>query len=576
MSKTLIFRAFGFALAFIFLTSCLAAAQIVSMPGVPAGTPFLVHLSMTPAHQAELVKLIDELKKDKDFEKHLSDFKKKTGAEFPDKMLETIKKLKSFTLAAFLNTSNLSQQPDVLLCAEFGDENSAKEFNAIFKEIMVSASKAHSRDMIFTDKSEGALKTSVPSFKGGDKDNVFKLFEPRVIEYMNYAGLFVYQKYDAAKSDKIFKSVAEAFKAGTAVFTNKQIKADFDKIAAGANLFFYFDGAIYRQGAIESGHKEESEYVSSIALSAVIGADFSDIKSRWLVNLRDIKDKATQGRSDFIKNLISGESKSAHISEILPADTAAFFSLKLNLGEKFIKFAKPMIDEAKPTVAMMFGLSIEEDLFSWMNGEIFGANLAGTSEFYIGFGSKNQENAWKFFDKFAKVLKIAGAPFDFKDDNFSGAKVKTSAAAGMEKFVKDFLLTVGHTKDHLIIASSKSAFEKIAASAANKQSSLSAGEEFKKMAEWPASSFMSVYMDFDKFKLSVSDLASKNSTEFKGQDLNKFLKTYAMHAGCDAKTITGNASIKAVPVKFVLDVLDQISGSSQIKEAVESVKGRIK
>jgi len=83
-------------------------------------------------------------------------------------------------------------------------------------------------------------------------------------------------------------------------------------------------------------------------------------------------------------------------------------------------------------------------------------------------------------------------------------------------------------------------------------------------------------MDFDKFKLSVSDLASKNSTEFKGQDLNKFLKTYAMHAGCDAKTITGNASIKAVPVKFVLDVLDQISGSSQIKEAVESVKGRIK
>ena len=576
MSKKTVIKAFIMAvLPVLFYASC-AFAQIVSMPGVPADTPFLVQLSMDSAHQAELAKLIDTLKADKEFAGYLAEFKKRTGTEFPEKMLETIKKLKSFTLAAFLNIADFKRQPDVLLGAEFSDEAAAKEFNALFKEIMISASKAHSKEMIFTDKAEGALKTSIPSFKGGDKENVFKNFEPRVIEHNNFGGLFIYQKYDTARTEKILKSVAQAFKAGKTVFANKQIKADFDKIGAGANLFFYFDGSVYRQGAIESGHKAESEYVSSIALAASLSPDFAQVASKWVVNLRDIKDKATAEKSDFIKALISTEAKNEHISNILPVDTAAFFDIKLNIGDKAMKLAKPMIDAVKPTVAMMFGLSIEDDLLSWMNGEIFGANIAGTSHFYIGLGSKSSENVWKFFDKFEKVLKIAGAPFDFKDDNLAGVKVKTSAAAGAEKFIKDFMVTIGHSGNYLIIASSKESFEKIVNSINNKQASLASNEEFKKIIEWPASSFMSVYMNFDKFKLAINELASKNSPEFSGRDLNKFIQTYAMYANSDKKTITGNASIKALPVKFVLDALGQLNGSPFVKEAIESVKGRIK
>ncbi len=576
MRKKTVIRAFIIAVFPVLLCAFCAFAQIVSMPGVPADTPFLVRFTMDSSHQAELSKLIDTLKTDKEFAGYLAEFKKRTGVEFPEKMLEAVKKLKSFTLAAFLNIADFKRQPDVLLSAEFADETAAKEFNALFKEIMIGASKAHSKEMIFTDKAEGALKTSIPSFKGGDKENVFKNFEPRVIEYNNFGGLFIYQKYDTQRTEKILKSVAQAYKADKSVFNNKQIKADFDKIGAGANFFFYFDGSVYRQGAIESGHKAESEYVSSIALAAALSPDFTQTTSKWVVNLRDVKDKAAAEKSDFIKALIATDANNEHVSNILPADTAAFFDIKLNISDKVIKVAKPMIDAAKPTVAMMFGLSIEEDLFSWMNGEIFGANIAGTSHFYIGLGSKNAENAWKFFDKFEKVLKIAGAPFDFKDDNLAGVKVKTSAAAGAEKFIKDFMVTIGHSGNYLIIASSKESFEKIVNSSNNKQSSLANDEEFKKVIEWPASSFMSVYMNFDKFKLAINELAAKNSPEFSGRDLNKFIQTYAMYANCDKKTITGNAAIKALPVKFILDMLEQLNGSPFVKEAVESVKGRIK
>ena len=576
MTRKIITNAFCFALTAVLTLASLALAQISSMPGVPADTPFLIHLSMNADHQAALAGIIDQLKKDKDFESYLADFKKRTGTDFPEKMLEAVKKINSFTLAAFLNIADFKRQPDVLLSAGFADEGAAREFNSLFKEIMVSASKANSKEMLFADKNEGGLAMSVPSFKGGDKDSVFANFEPRVIQYKNYGGLFIYQKYDTARTEKILKSVAEAFKADKSVFAQKQLKADFDSIAGNSNLFFYFDGSVYKQGAIESGHKAESEYVSSIALASSISGDLSGLSNKWVVNLKDVKDKADAEKSDFIKALVSGEKGGAHISEILPADTAAFFDIKLNVSDKTMKLAKPMIDSAKPTVAMMFGLSIEEDLLSWMSGEIFGANIAETPHFYIGLGTKNAENTWKFFDKFEKVLKIAGSPFDFKDDTVSGIKVKTSPVAGIDKYIKNFMVTIGCTDKYFIIASSKESFEKILKSASDKQSSLAAGEEFKKTSEWPAGSFLSVYMNFDKFKISMGDLAANNSPEFSGRVLNKFINTYAMHADCDSKKITGSASIKVMPVKFILDVLEKIGSSAQIREAVESVKGRIK
>ncbi|HBC76198.1 MAG: hypothetical protein A2008_07990 [Candidatus Wallbacteria bacterium GWC2_49_35] len=576
MTKKIIAKAFCFALTAVLTLASFAFAQISSMPGVPSDTPFLVHLAMNADHQAALARIIDELKKDKDFESYLADFKKRTGTDFPEKMLEVVKKLNSFTLAAFLNIADFKRPPDVLLSAGFADEGAAKEFNALFKEIMISASKANSKEMAFADKTEGGLAVSVPSFKGADKDGVFKSFEPRVIQYKNYGGLFIYQKYDTVRTEKIFKSVAEAFNAGTAVFSHKQLKADFDRIASGANLFFYFDGSVYKQGAIENGHKAESEYVSSIALASAINGDLSGVSNKWIVNLNDVKDKAEAEKSNFIKALISGEKDGGHISQVLPADTAAFFDIKLNISDKTLKLAKPMIDSAKPTVAMMFGLSIEEDLLSWFSGEIFGANIAETPHFYIGLGTKSADSTWKFFEKFEKVLKIAGAPFDFKDDNFSGVKVKTSAVAGIDKYIKNFLVTLGCTDKYFVIASSKEAFEKIVKSSSDKQSSLSANEEFKKITEWPAGSFLSVYMNFDKFKLSLSDLSANNSPEFSGRVLNKFINTYAMYANCDAKTISGSASIKVMPVKFILDVLEKIGSSAQLREAVESVKGRIK
>ncbi len=590
MTEKTFIKALILAVIPIFLTAAGAFAGITSLPGVPSDTPFFMHIELSPEHQSALAKLIDTLKGEKDFQAYLEAFKKKTGSEFPEKIFESVKKIKSFTLSVFLNLKDFKRPPDVLLNAGFAGAEDAAGFAAELKRVMVLTSKYHAKELVlpyekeitFTDAMVDGVKMSSPSIQFEEeeeeyKEHVFKDFEPRVFEYKNFSGFFIYQKYDPARTEKIVKSAAQALKSDKTALSNKQIKADMDKIGADANLFLYIEGAVNRQGALENGSMAEADYLSSVSFASVLSPDFVNSFTKWVINLKDLKDRNAYEKSNIIKALISGGVKGAsHISSILPADTAAFINFNFDIGDKVLKLAKPMIDAEKPVVAMMFGLSVEEDLLSWLSGELFFATLADSPHFCMGLGSKSQDAVWKFFDKFEKVLKLAGSPFDFKSDTIAGVQVKTSAVAGMDKYIKNFSLVIGHTGRFLIISSGKETFEKFYNASAGKQATLSNDEEFKKVIEWPASSFMNFYMNFDKFKFAVNDLAAKNSQEFSGRHINKFINVYAMHASYDKKSISGGASIKASPVKFVLDMLDQITTSPAVKEAVESIKGRVK
>ena len=586
MSNKRLFFISSVALLVSLVFSAAAFAGITKIPGVPDFTPFLVTLSLDAQHQSEITKIIDNFKKEKKIDKYLSEFKQRTGINFPDGLLESLKKLSGFTMAVFLNTSNLSDAPNVLLNASFASESDAAEFIKLIKNFIyeyegaqkqaneTGTNKIATKEIEFIEKTDAGIKFSIPVFKSDDKENTFKFFEPRFFTSGNMAGIFLFRKTNIAASEKIYQAALASFKKDDAIFSNKSFKANFSIIGEDANFFFYFDGATSKRGAIETGNADAADLISSISIAAKLSPNFKTVNSKWLIKTGNPKDKKAQSKTEFVKNIISSSSSSKHISEILPSDTAAFFDIKLNLNEKFLKFAKPFIDIEKPNIAMMFGITVEEDLLVWLTGEVFGAALTGAPAFYIGFGTKSAEKTWDFINKFEKILKIAGAPFAFQDDTCAGVKVKTSELKEMTKYIKDFKLTLGVAGDNFVLASSKSAFEKLVT--VKKETSLSAAERFKSILNWKPESFVSLYMDYEQFKPALKESSGPNSSEFQLQPLNKFLKIYSNTASYSDNLVSGNAHVEIEPDEFILEAINILLNSAGVKEIVESLNVKTK
>jgi len=396
----------------------------------------------------------------------------------------------------------------------------------------------------------------------------FKTSEPRLIQSGSSAGLFIFKKKDAAKSLAALKSVAAVLKnPAEGILSNKSAKAAFDKLAKDATFFFYMDGSLYKQGAVENGRQEMSDLVSSIAAAGTIDGAISKINTKWAVALGEMKDKDAAANISFIKTLLSAEKNERHPANILPASVSTLLSFKLNLGKEFI--ASPQIASAKPVIFMMSGLSLEEDLLSWMNGDIFFALGEYTSEFYVGIGSKNAESAAKFFVKFQDILKKAQAAFEFKDDTAGGIKVRTAALSNTPPFLKDIVITVGTLGDYMLIASSKAAFEKAAAT--KKETALASSPEVKDLAAWDPSSFLNFYMNYDKFQVLAKKFNEDVGSEFKDQKFNAFTKFFTACANFENNEISGSSTTVINPEKVGEGILD-ILNTPQAKEAIERIK----
>ncbi len=542
-------------------------AGIEKIPGVSKSVPFLFTISFTKDHQAAIEKITAAAVKSPQFEKMAEAFKQKNGIDFPKEMVSNAKNITSFTLAAFLNTADLREDPCALLLATFDDEKAAAEFVKNFKNTMISGAKKQSKEMLFTESDENGLKVSTPSLKSKDMDP-FKTSEPRLIQSGSSAGLFIFKKKDAAKSLAALKSVAAVLKnPAEGILSNKSAKAAFDKLAKDATFFFYMDGSLYKQGAVENGRQEMSDLVSSIAAAGTIDGAISKINTKWAVALGEMKDKDAAANISFIKTLLSAEKNERHPANILPASVSTLLSFKLNLGKEFI--ASPQIAAAKPVIFMMSGLSLEEDLLSWMNGDIFFAFGEYTSEFYVGIGSKNAENAAKFFVKFQDILKKAQAAFEFKDDTAGGIKVRSAALSNTPPFLKDIVITVGTLGDYMLIASSKAAFEKAAAT--KKETALASSPEVKDLAAWDPSSFLNFYMNYDKFQVLAKKFNEDVGSEFKDQKFNAFTKFFTACANFENNEISGSSTTVINPEKVGEGILD-ILNTPQAKEAIERIK----
>ncbi len=558
---------FSISVALVFALFSPSYAGIEKIPGVSKNVPFLFTISLTKDHQAAIEKIADLAIKSQQFEKMAEAFKQKNGIEFPKEMVSNAKNITSFTLGAFLNTADLREDPCALLLATFDGEKEAAEFVKNFKNTLISGAKKQSKEMLFTESDENGLKVSTPSLKSKDADP-FKTSEPRLIQSGNSAGLFIFKKKDAAKSQAALKSVAAVLKnPEEGILSNKSAKAAFDKLAKDATFFFYMDGALYKQGAIENGRQEMADLVSSIAAAGSINGSFSKIDTKWAVTFGEMKDKDASTNISFIKKLLSAEKNERHPSNLLPAGISTLLSFKLNLGKEFVD--SPQMVSAKPVISMMSGLSLEDDLLSWMNGDVFLAFGENASEFYIGIGSKNQDNALKFFVKFQDILKKAQAAFEFKDDTAGGIKVKTAALSNTPPFLKDIVITVGTLGDYMIIASSKAVFEKVAA--VKKETALASSPEAKELAAWNPSSFLSFYINYDKFQALAKKFNENVGAEFKDQKFNAFIKFFTANANFENNEITGSSTIIIAPEKAGESFLD-ILNTPQAKEAIERIK----
>lgn len=552
----------------LIVTASAALAAIEKIPGVPKSVPFLFSISLTPGHKAAIEKITEGVVKSKEFEKMAEAFKQKNGFEFPAQMITQAKAFTSFSMGVFLNTANLREEPCVLLLGTFDAEKDAAAFVESFKGAMVAGAKKQSRELSFTESNEGGLKVLTPAMKAKDIDP-FKTGEPRLIQSGNAAGLFIFRKKDPAKSGAALKAVAATLKnPADGVLANKNVKAAFDKLAKDATFFFYFDGSLYKQGAVENNRQEMSDLVTSVAAAGKIDDQISRIVTDWAVALGDLKDKEAASNIGFIKTLLSAEKSENHAAAAVPADASAMLSLKLNMGKDFM--ATTQMTGAKPVIAMMSGIAFEEDILSWFTGDLFFAFGGTVSEFFVGLRCKNKEAADKFFTKFRGILKTAQAAFEFKEETAGQAKVFCAPIANTPPFLKDLVVTVGHAGDYFAICSSKQAFEKLAAAGTKKESSL-AGSPDAANAIFSPSAFMTFFINYDRFMKLAGDFNEKVGSEFKGHNYNEFIKSFCASAEFSAKEISGSSISVVVPEKAG-EWFFKMLNTPQAREAVERIR----
>jgi hypothetical protein len=299
--------------------------------------------------------------------------------------------------------------------------------------------------------------------------------------------------------------------------------------------------------------------------------DLSRVTTSGVISLNEAKDEETKKALNIAKMLIGGIKRSAHPSIAMPADVIMFLDLKLNLSKDLFKL--PELASA-PAMLMMAGISLDEDILSWLDGEIFVAigDIANPKEVreksiipnvYLGLKSNSEEKAGKLVEKLLALAKSSpGAP-EAKDDTVAGIKVKTLPLQGTP--FKDAALVLGQIGGHYMIATSKAAFEKAAGAVAKKETSLAENVEFKTLSVFDAASFMSYFMDSEK----LTKIASEFGPMKDQPKANEFLKYLAANASLQGNDIIGSLIMKTDMSKITPEMVSQF-----LKDVLEKSKNK--
>lgn len=548
----------------IILTSVAAFAAIDKVPGVPKNAAFVYSLFFNAAQKQTMSKYYDMVINNPEFDKVAKKFAEEAGTEFPRGLFEKVKNLNSLTVAAFPDEKNIKAEPAVVVIANFDDDKAPVEVMDKLKVKIAEIAKKDGKEIVFADAEEQGMKVTKVEAKDKSKDHM-KDKDVKFFVNGTIAGMLAQNK------DKdILKDVVASMKdEKESIVSSAKFKAACEKAGKDITSILFFDTDVLKK--IDDREQQKfADAVNFMALGGFMADDLSKVTTTGVVALNEAKDEETKKAMNIVKMLIGGVKRSAHPSVAMPSDVIMYLDLKLNLNKDLFKL--PELAPATPML-MMAGISLDEDILSWFDGEIFVAigDIANPKdikekglipEVYLGLKSSSEEKAVKLVDKLLGIAKSSpGAP-EAKDETVAGVKVKTIPLQGTP--FKDASLVLGQVGGHYMIATSKAAFEKAVAASAKKETSLAEHAEYKALEVFDPASFMSYFMDSEKLTKIASELAP-----MKDQKGNEFLKYMAAAASLKGNDITGSLVMKTDMSKMTPEVVSQF-----LKEVMEKSKGR--
>ena len=511
---TLIAVLFSFSAAF---------AAIDKVPGVPKVSPFVYTVTFTPEQKASMLKYIDIIIKNPEFDKVTANFEKETGTAFPKGIFEKLNNVTNFSIAAVPGAKDM-KEPAMAVLVTFDNDKLPAEVITKAKEkiAQIYKKKYANEELIFTDSEEEGIKVATAAPKDSTKDHS-NGNDVKLLSFGNTVVMVAQKKSEAAH-----KTVITALKnEKETLASSDKFKLACESVGKGATSVLFFDGEAIKQ--LEP-QKNMADLINFIALGGEVTGDLSKIATKAIISMNEVKDPAVKKGFDLAKKLIGGIKRASHPSEAMPADVVLFLDLKLNLTKEL--FDMPELAQVKPML-MMTGMNLEEDILSWFDGGIFVAvsDIVNPKEIkekglipdvYLGLGCASAEKQVKFIEKLAAFLKNVSPNLEFKDETVANLKVKAIEVKGAS--VKDLVIIAGVIDKQFIIATSRKAFEKAAAVKVN----LASNAEFKALGAIDATAFLSYFMNSEKLTKVAMELAPDASKIQKNDFAKNFLASASM------------------------------------------------
>jgi len=509
-------------------------AAIDKVPGVPKVSPFVYTVTFTAEQKTSLMKYVDIIVKNPEFDKVTANFEKETGTAFPKGMFEKLNNVTNLSLAAVPGAKDM-KEPAMAVIVTFDNDKLPAEVMAKAKEkvAQIYKKKYAGEELIFTDSEEEGVKIATAGPKDSTKDHS-NGNDVKMLTLGNTIVLVAQKKAEAAH-----KAVIAALKNDKeTIVSSDKFKLACEKVGKNATSVLFFDGDVMKQ--LEP-QKPMADVINYIALGGEVTGDLSKVATSAIVSMNEVKDPEVKKGFDLAKKLIGGSKRASHPSAVMPSDVVLFLDLKLNLAKEL--FDMPELAQVKPML-MMTGMSLEEDILAWFDGGIFIAvsDIVNPKEIkekglipdvYLGLGCTSAEKNVKFVEKLAAFVKNVSPNVEFKDETVANIKVKAIEVKGAP--VKDLVIIAGVIGNQFVIATNRKAFEKAAAA----NSSLATVAEFKAFGPIDASAFISYFMNSEKLTKVAMELAPEAAKMQK----NDFAKNFLASASLVGNDIAGSMVI---------------------------------
>lgn len=546
-----------------------ASAKFSNFAGIHKSVPFFITMSFDGANKEILNKAVDTLTGLPNFSGICDDIAKKSGALINKEFLNELKNIESFSMSVFVNLENTSSSPNVFMSAAFSDEKTAGAVLENLKKSMQAAYKInYSKELTLTPEDNDGLQVLTP-YCGKERAD-FGTLTPLLTKNSKTIGLFVYQKNNEQKSANCLKLVSSAFKdAKENISSNDNFKECLAKVKADDLMLIFFDGPLYKSGAIETNRSDKSDLVKYMVFSGRLQPDLSKMNFSGLMALKGVKDKNFAKDVETAKKFFSSGKNGITFSEIIPKEAVMFVNFNVNPG-KYILNAPAA---GRPEVPVE-GVNFENDVLEAMDGNIMAAVFEKMSDFFVAFSVKDPKKAAFIFDKVQGIIKNVSPDTAIKTEVIEGVSVVTIAPKTelMSLFnVGDLKMAMGAFSNYFVIAANTEVFKKIILTSKDAANGVYSLAEFKTVNIGSSDAFANVYLNINKLDSLFSTVPNftVKMSDFK---LLSCFDQISASAWLKSDDLVFEAALTTAPLKIIGGMLSLFSDSIQFRDFIEKIK----